>query len=387
MQTVQVILREGADIGALLSLPLLSPLVALQPDLVFAFGRSGVLEAVAPALSKELPAARRIGCSAAFSVSSSGVETDACVVTGVRFDHVRIVEASASLAGKDSSFATGQRLAESLPKECLRAVLLLGQGVGIRGGAFLAGFNEVLGDGVPVTGGLASRHEGYYTTLVLNDAGVAAETVVALGLYGERLRFGFGLHGGWTPFGAARKVTRCDGNILYELDGEPALDVYRRYLGDYAKDLPLVGQFFPFAMLDANHQEVGLIRSMLGIDVAAGALRFGDDIVPGSYLRMMHASTDRLVSGAEYAAEAAIRMLPGGGHGTGMVFMVSCVGRELVMGERVEEEIEGVHDVFGAGVPLAGFYSFGEISPPAPGDASKLHNQTVMIAYIDEWTD
>ena len=77
---------------------------------------------------------------------------------------------------------------------------------------------------------------------------------------------------------------------------------------------------------------------------------------------MVHASTDRLASGAESAAEAAMRMLPGSRLGTGMVFMVSCVGRELVMGERVEEEIEGVLDVFGEGVPLVGFYSFGEIS-------------------------
>ena len=222
---------------------------------------------------------------------------------------------------------------------------------------------------------------------MLDDSGVGDGAVVALGLYGEQLRFGFGVQGGWTPFGAARKVTRCEGNILYELDGEPALDVYRRYLGDYAKDLPLVGQFFPFAMLDANHQEVGLIRSMLGIDVAAGALKFGDDIVPGSYLRMMHASTDRLVSGAESAAESAMRMVPGNGHGKGMVFMVSCVGRELVMGERVEEEVEGALDVFGKDVPLAGFYSFGEISPLSPGEISKLHNQTVMVAYLDEWTD
>lgn len=382
MRTVQAVLREDADIEAVLS-----PLVALQPDLVFAFGRSGRLAAMTPALARELPAARRIGCSAAFSVSSTGVETAACVLTGVRFEQVRIVEASASLIGKDSSFTTGRRLAESLPKAGLRAVLLLGQGVGIRGGAFLAGFNEALGGGVPVVGGLASRHDGYYTTLVLDESGVDAETVVALGLYGERLRFGFGVHGGWTPFGTARKVTRCDGNVLYELDGEPALDVYRRYLGDYAKDLPLVGQFFPFAMLDANHQEVGLIRSMLGIDVAAGSLKFGDDIVPGSYLRMMHASTDRLVSGAESAAEAAMRMLPGSGHGAGMVFMVSCVGRELVMGERVEEEIEGVLEVFGKGVPMTGFYSFGEICPTVPGNASKLHNQTVMVAYIDEWTE
>lgn len=193
MQTVQAVLRKDADNEAALA-----PLVALGPDLVFSFGRSGVLEAVTPALARLLPDTRRIGCSAAFAVASRGVETESCVVTGVRFENARVVEVSAALAGKESSFATGRQLAEALPKEGLRAVLLLAQGVGIRGGAFLAGFNEVLGDGVPVVGGLASRHEGYYTTLVLDDAGVSAGTVVALGLYGEGLRFGFGVHGGNT---------------------------------------------------------------------------------------------------------------------------------------------------------------------------------------------
>ncbi len=381
MQTVQAVLREDADIEAALA-----PLVALRPDLVFAFGRSGVLAAVTPSLARLLPDARRIGCSAAFSVASRAVETESCVVTGVRFEHVRIVEMSAALAGMESSFDTGRKLAAAVPKAGLRAVLLLGQGVGLNGGAFLAGFNEVLGAGVPVIGGLASRHEGYYATLVLDDSGVDSGTVVALGLYGERLRFGFGAHGGWVPFGPARKVTRCEGNVLYELDGEPALAVYRRYLGDYARELPVIGHFFPFAMLNANHEEIGLIRSMLGIDQENGALKFGDDIVPGSYLRLMHASTDKLVTGAEMAAEAAQRMLPGDRHGGGLVFMVSCVGREIVMGVRVEEEVDAIHNVFGDEVCVTGFYSFGEISPPGPGLVSKLHNQTIAVACLDEWT-
>lgn len=197
MQTVQAVLREDADFEAALA-----PLVALRPDLVFAFGRSGVLAAVTPSLA-------RLSTRGAW-VFSCVLRSLACcrdgipVVTGVRFEHARIVEMSAALAGMESSFDTGRQLAAAVPKAGLRAVLLLGQGVGLNGGTFLAGFNEVLGAGVPVIGGLASRHEGYYATLVLDDSGVDSGTVVALGLYGERLRFGFGAHGGWVPLPARR---------------------------------------------------------------------------------------------------------------------------------------------------------------------------------------
>ena len=382
MQTAQVILRKDTDPSGALS-----PLVAIKPDLVLVFGPADWFPSLGQSLADIFPGARRIGCSAALAIFAGGVDDAGCVVTAIRFDSSRIVEISERLAGKDASFETGRRLGESLPKSGLRAVLLLGQAVGIRGSALLAGLNASLDAGVPVIGGLASRTEGYYQTSVLDDSGCSSETVVALGVYGERLRFGFGVLGGWLPFGPARKVTRCEGNVLYELDGESALEVYRRYLGDYARELPVVGHFFPFAMLDRNHDEIGLIRSMLAVDEKTGGLKFGDDIDPESYLRMMHANTDQLVAGAEIAAESAKRMLPGNGAYRGLVFMVSCVGRELVMGERVEEEIEGVADVFGEDVVVAGFYSFGEISPVAPGLASKLHNQTVMVAYLDEWSN
>lgn len=379
MQTVQAILGDTSDVGAMLS-----PLVVLSPDLVFVFGPSEALCNLAPALSGYFPRARRIGCSAAFSVSAAGVEQASCVVTAVRFDNSSIVEASVQLEGREKSFDAGKRLGDSLPKEGLRAVLLLCQGMGIRGSALLAGINAALGAAVPVVGGLASRKEGYCQTWVLDDSGCGSETIVALGLYGSALRFGFGVHGGWAPFGPVRKVTRCEGNVLYELDGEPALDVYRRYLGEHARDLPTVGHFFPFAMLDRNHDEIGLIRSMLSVDENTGGLRFGDEVKPDCYLRMMHANTDKLVGGVETAAESARRMLSGGNSYRGLIFMVSCVGRELVMGERVEEEVEVAADVFGGEISVAGFYSFGEISPAGADPACKLHNQTVMVAYLDE---
>ncbi len=377
MQVAQVILRNSADVSGELA-----SLVALQPDLVLVFGAVDLLASAAPALAVAFPAARRIGCSTAGEISMHGVTDGACVVTAVRFEKTVLAEASTKLTGMDDSRDAGRRLGDSLAKEGLRAVLLFGQGVQINGSALLAGMTEVLGAELPVTGGLAGDGGAFQQTWVLDSAGVASDRIVALGLYGEGLNFCHGSFGGWSPFGPPRKVTRCAGNVLYELDGEPALDVYKRYLGEHAKDLPASGLLFPFAMLGKDHDEVGLIRTILGVDEKDGSLTLAGEIDPDGYLKLMHASTDALVDGAEAAAEAAMKMQAGDGHG--LALLVSCVGRKLVMGGRVDEEVEAVADVFGQGAVLTGFYSYGEISPFSPGVECKLHNQTMTITYIGE---
>ena len=179
-----------------------------------------------------------------------------------------------------------------------------------------------------------------------------------------------------------RKVTRCAGNVLYELDGQPALDIYKRYLGDYAKDLPASGLLFPFEMLGEDRSALGLIRTILGVDEAAGSLILAGNIVDCGYLRLMHASTDSLVDGAVAAAEEAFR--PGTDAGESLVLLVSCVGRKLVMGTRVDEEVEAVAAVFGPQACIAGFYSNGEISPMRDLLTCHLHNQTMTITHIAE---
>jgi hypothetical protein len=177
-------------------------------------------------------------------------------------------------------------------------------------------------------------------------------------------------------------VTRAVSNVLYELDGESALAVYKKYLGEHAKQLPASGLLFPFAMLGRDHSEIGLIRTILGVDEASGSLTLAGEIDPEGYLKLMHANTDALVGGAEAAAQAALAMQ--GTPQPGLALLVSCVGRKLVMGGRVDEEVEAVGAVFGRGATLAGFYSYGEISPFTRSVDCKLHNQTMTITYIAE---
>jgi hypothetical protein len=360
----------------------LAPLAALQPQLVLAFGSVAALKGAALSLAQAFPGAHRMGCSTAGEISASGVSDDTLVLTALSMDTGQVKQVSTPLVNMEDSFDAGVRLATALPREGLRAVLVFGQGVHINGSAMLAGLTEVVGIAVPIMGGLAGDGGAFAQTWVLDDAGVSSDRLVCIGLYGERLIISHGSFGGWSPFGPARKVTRCRNNVLLELDGQPALAVYKRYLGEHAKGLPASGLLFPFAMLGSDHSEMGLIRTILGVDEAEGSLTLAGDIDPNGYLRLMHASTDALVDGAQTAAQSAKNMHAAPGNG--LTLLVSCVGRKLVMGGRVDEEVEAVGEVFGQGATLAGFYSYGEISPTGFVSECKLHNQTMTITYLTE---
>lgn len=379
MRVMQSIVHQPDETdAALAALGDIDPQLLLVFAAVDQLARPGFVDR----LSDRFPQALLFGCSTAGEITADGVDDGSATLTAVQFADCRLRPGSVRLADMADSFAAGARLGLQLAAPELRAVLVFGPGVQINGSALVDGIADRIGPGIPITGGLAGDGGAFRRTFTLGPDGVSDDRVVAVGFCGSGLRFGHGSFGGWEPFGPARKVTRCAGNVLFELDGQPALDVYRRYLGEYARDLPASGLLFPFAMLGEDHGAVGLIRTILGVDEAAGSLTLAGEILPDGYLKLMHASTDKLVDGAEAAAEAAGAMR--GPADAGLAVLVSCVGRKLVMGNRVDEEIEAVTEVLGHQVALAGFYSYGEISPFASGGACKLHNQTMTITFLGE---
>lgn len=362
------------------------PAAMPQADLVLVFGGRHVL-ADAAALREvrdAYPGAHLAGCSTAGEIAGTHVLDDSLVTTAVHFDSAssRIEEVRVDLAANASSREAGLRLARALDPKGLQHVLVLSDGAMVNGSELVAGMVEALPRGVEVTGGLAGDGARFEKTLTVADPDAAPRRVVALGLYGKDLHVGFGSLGGWDPFGPLRKVTKSNGNVLYELDGQPALALYKQYLGEHAKGLPATGLLFPLNV-QAPGGSTSLTRTILAVNEEEQSLTFAGDIPQGATARLMKANFDRLVDGAQGAAEASRDTL-GKGAKPDLALLISCVGRKLVLKQRVEEELEAVQEVLGNGVAMAGFYSYGEICPAAPRAGCELHNQTMTITTLRE---
>jgi len=349
------------------------------------FGDRALLTAARLAeIAAALPHVLLASCSTAGEIAGPTVRGGGLVLTIATFDAARVVGVEIRLPDGADSRAAGRQLARSLPTELdvgpLRHVLVLSDGLAINGSALVAGLAESLPPGVVITGGLAGDGADFQETWVGLGDHAAPRALVALGLFGDGLRVGFGSLGGWDPFGPERRVDRAEGNVLYTLDGERALDLYTRYLGEHAAQLPGSALLFPLAVT-APGATAPVTRTVLAVDAAAGTMTFSGDVPTGSKVRLMKANLDRLVDGAEGAALGAAAV---GGEGASLAVLISCVGRKLVLGQRVEEEVEAVAGVLGRTATLAGFFSYGELAPRGPGVSCELHNQTMTVTTFAE---
>ena len=172
MRVTQTIFRSGS-----LNSAGFSALAATGPQLVLAFGAPDILRASADALALDFSGAHRIGCTTAGEISSDGVTDATLVVTTCHFEHTRVEQASTELAGMADSRAAGLRLAQALPREGLRAVIIFGQGLQINGSAVLLGLTESLAPGVVVSGGLAGDGGAFLQTWVLDDLGLSSSRI------------------------------------------------------------------------------------------------------------------------------------------------------------------------------------------------------------------
>ena len=322
-----------------------------------------------------------IGCSTSGEIVGDSVVDDSIVATAVHFDHTRLRTASTSITDAKASYEVGEELARQLKDPALRHVFVLSDGLKVNGSDLARGLASGVSEGVSITGGLSGDGTNFAETWVIDTAQAGAQRIAAIGLYGDHLRVGYGSMGGWKPFGPRRTISRAEGNILYELDGQSTLDLYKTYLGEHAAQLPASGLLFPIVVTAAQGGE-GVVRTVLSVNEQDGSMTFAGDIPQGGTAQLMKTNVDDLVDGATAAAEASLRGL--GDARPDLALLVSCVGRKLVMKQRIEEEVEAIRDVFGADTMITGFYSYGELSPFRQGGECRLHNQTMTITALTE---
>lgn len=351
-------------------------------QLVFVFGDRDTLQEATfyDGLKAMYADAHIIGCSSSGNILGASVRSEQAVAVAVAFDHGHVELVSTDFTVNDNLEATGYELVRKLPQEGLRHVFILSDGIAMNGSSLARGTNRALNHKIPVTGGLAGDGTAFEETWVIADAHPGTLRVAAVGFYGVSLHVESGCYAGWDEFGRQRTITRSDGNVLYEIDGEPALELYKKYLGPYADELPGSALRFPLS-IKTSQDDTPIIRTILGIDETHQTLTFAGDVPQGSLARLMQTNIDGLIDGAQTAANAI------GRHEgiTGLGLIVSCVGRRLVLKAMTDEELESIAKTLGDTVKLIGFYSYGELAPFSDNLATcQLHNQTMTLTVIYE---
>jgi len=355
-----------------------------ERTLVIVFGASSFANHPEPLreLEAAYPRSHVVGCSTSGEIFGAKVADETLSVAVMCFASSDVATACAPVGDASDSFDVGQELAQRLTRSDLKAILVLSDGLNVNGSDLVSGINSTLPASVVVTGGLAGDGDKFKSTWVMNEGTPRSGVVSAVALYGDRVCVGHGSRGGWDRFGPERIVTRSVGNVLYELDGKPALELYKQYLGDRAAGLPATALFFPLALrADKNDTKV-LVRTVLAVGEVDQSMTFAGNIPEGHLAQLMRGNFERLIEGASEAASHS-RAAKSDSKADTLAIAISCVGRRLVLGERAEEEIEATLQELPRHTKQIGFYSYGEISPYASGHCD-LHNQTMTITTISE---
>jgi hypothetical protein len=358
----------------------------LRPDLVLYFGSREMLADGDRyrELRAMFPKACLMGCTTGGQIHGDDIVDDDINAIALRFDATKIKATSEEINNANDSRRCGEDIGRKLASADLAGVFVLSDGLNVNGSELVAGINAQVGD-VSITGGLAGDGSQFVETLVGIDSPPRSRMIAAIGLYGSAVKIGHGSAGGWDVFGPQRRITRAKGNVLLELDGRPALELYERYLGeDEIKALPGSALLFPLQIHDPKRPDHQIVRTILAVDRDNKSMTFAGDMPEGWVAQLMRGNFDRLALGAADAAQQARDGLNDCRDNDGVAILVSCIGRRLLMGQRALDEIEAAGAALGSHLHRLGFYSYGEISPHAASGICELHNQTMTVTTITE---
>jgi hypothetical protein len=351
-----------------------------SPAIVLYFAAPGTLDDGArfAELRRFYPDAALIGCTTGGEIAEIDVHDGSVIATAIEFEATELKFAVDIAAPGRSAFEIGTRLGAALPPQGLRNVFVLSDGTNVNGTELVGGIQHVLGREICLTGGLAGDGAAFLTTRVGFNANPEPGRVVAVGFYGDKIRIGHGSVGGWDAVGPKRIITRSSGNTLFDLDGQPALDLYKQYLGAEAANLPASALLFPLRIHPQDRPDWSLVRTVVGVDEEKKAMIFAGSMPEGQIAQIMLGNFDHLIAGAGRAAQQASI------EDAKLAILVSCIGRKLLLGQRIADEVEAVAEVLGTECRTTGFYSYGEIAPMEGLPYCDLHNQTMTITTFAE---
>lgn len=330
-------------------------------------------------LRVHFPAAKIVASSTAGEITGKESLENAALVIALRMEHTPFKVVYQNISTAKDSHDLGIVLARQLAAEDLSYVMIISDGHDVNGSDLLNGIKSELGETLPISGGMAGDGNLFSSTLVGVDDDIKNGHVALIGFYGDALQVCIDVQRGFNYFGPERKVTRSNKNVLYDIDGTNALELYKRYLGDYAAELPSSALLFPVAILNDNDEP--LVRTILSINESDGSMVFAGNMPEGVSIRFMRSNLDQLIQKAEDASKKATGHL----EDPDLMLVMNCVGRKIILGQRKGEEIEALSKSVSRETVVAGFYTYGEFSSwEKPEKTCDLHNQTVVVTALKE---
>ncbi|CAH8283631.1 hypothetical protein EV196_102508 [Mariniflexile fucanivorans] len=377
MNTVQLIKFKDKD------WKYLTPEKKLNAPLVLVFGDRFFLEDVNiyKDIKKIFPKGHIVFASTGGNVIGNSVENNCISITAIEFERSTFKVEKINLSDTNlDSFKAGSNLVKKLKGKDLKYILVLSNGSFVNGSELANGMNDTVDSNVLITGGLSADDNRFERTLVSYNENPKDGEIVAIGFYGDSFEVTSSVDGGWTAFGPERIVTKSKSNFLYELDNKPALDLYKRYLGDKSSELPGVALYYPL-QIKSEKEEQSKIRTILNINDEYNAMILAGDIPLNSKAQLMMTNVDSLVRASETATKQALDQMVSKPQ---LALLVSCIGRKLILDQRTIEEVEEAKKVLPNGITMCGFYSYGEIAPYHEENMCQLHNQTMAVTLISE---
>ena len=352
-------------------------------ELALVFGAKHLIadENMRHKIRQKYPDADIIYSSTAGEIMDNKVLDNTLCITAISFASTQIQSNLINIQQHNNSFEAGKHLFKSLVSQGLKSIFLVSDGTMVNGSDLIAGLNSENDIGVTISGGLAGDGSNFESTLTGLNETVGQGNIIAIGFYGDALEVYHSSLGGWDEFGRDRVITKSDKNVLYEIDGKNALDLYKEYLGAFSDELPGSALLFPISIKTTDSDQK-LVRTILTIDEDQKSMTFAGNMPEGATVRLMKANFDKLT---EASAESARQVMNKAAHDRiDLAILVSCVGRKLVLQTRTEEEVWAARSILGESTAITGFYSYGELSPYNPSGRCELHNQTMTITGFYE---
>lgn len=362
--------------------PKSQPLEEQKATLVLCFGSKAMLEVktIYSTIQSKFPAAQITLCSTSGEIYQEHVLNDSLVAVALEFEKTTIEATTVNIKDYNNGYSAGIGLLKKLPKENLAYVMVFSDGSQVNGSELVKGLSTQIDKNILVTGGLAGDGANFKSTLLgLNEQPKEGE-IIAVGFYGKNFTVTNGSQGGWDIFGLEKRITNSSGNVLFELEDQNALELYKKYLGAESENLPGSALLYPLSVIIPG-ATIPIVRTILSINEEEKSMTFAGDVPVGSTVRFMKANFEKITNAA---SDAAFQTISSRIDKPGFALLISCVGRKLILGSKIDEEVKAVNNTFNNETILAGFYSYGEISPFNEGGDCQLHNQTMTITSFYE---